>query len=133
MILLDTHAWVWWVSDAERLPRAATDAIAASLATDDPLGVSAISAWEVAMLVDRGRLELTLAVEEWIGRSHAAPELVFLPVDPWIAVRSVQLEGFPHADPADRIIVATALTLGATVVTADARIRGHGGVATVWD
>ena len=132
MILLDTHAWVWWVSDPGRIPAAAADAVASSLEKGNPVRVSAISAWEVAMLVERGRLELTLEVEEWVGRSHAAPEVEFLPVDPWIAVRSVRLAGFPHRDPADRIIVATALTHDATLVTADARLQGYEAVATVW-
>ncbi|HKJ01025.1 MAG TPA: type II toxin-antitoxin system VapC family toxin [Longimicrobiales bacterium] len=118
--------------DPTRLPSVAAEAVQASLTEGDPLQVSAISAWEVAMLVERGRLELTLDVEEWIGRSHAAPELDFVPVDPWIAVRSVRLGGFPHRDPADRIIVATALTHDATLVTADARLQGYDAVTTLW-
>jgi PIN domain nuclease of toxin-antitoxin system len=66
---------------------------------------------------------------------EAPPFLTFVPVDNRIAARSVRLEGegFPHRDPADRIIVATALGLGATVVTADARLRGYKPLATVWD
>jgi PIN domain nuclease of toxin-antitoxin system len=133
VILLDTHAWIWWVSDPERLPAASRAAVDASVAAGEPVRLSAISAWEVAMLVERDRLVLTVDVEEWIGRSHAAPELEFLPVDPWIAVRSVRLPGFPHRDPADRIIVATALTLEATLVTADARLLAYEPVETLWD
>lgn len=133
MILLDTHAWIWWVSSPDRLPAPAREAIAASLGRDEPIRVSAISAWEVAMLVERGRLDLSLTTDEWIGRSYAALEIEFLPVDPWTAVRSVTLDGFPHGDPADRMIVATALAHGATLVTADARLRGYEPVSTLWD
>ena len=133
MILLDTHAWIWWVAEPDRLPGPARHAIAGSLEAGEPVRVSAISVWEVAMLVARQRLELTLEVEEWIGRSEAAPEIVFVPVDNRIALSAVGLEDFAHRDPADRIMVATAGVLGATVVTADARMRAYGKVATVWD
>lgn len=133
MILLDTHAWIWWVSSPDRLPAPALEAIDDSVGRGEPIRVSAISAWEVAMLVDRGRLELTLATEEWIGRSYAAPEIDFLPVDPWIAARSVSLAGFPHRDPADRMIAATALAHRATLVTADGRLLGYEPLTTVWD
>lgn len=94
--------------------------------------VSCISAWEVAMLVSRDRLKLTMAVEEWIGRCEALPQVKFVPVSNAIAVRSVQLPGSFHADLADRIIVATALTLGATVITKDARIRRYPHVRSTW-
>jgi PIN domain nuclease of toxin-antitoxin system len=133
MILLDTHAWVWWVADPVRLPAPAREAIQESLEAGGPVHVSTISTWEVAMLVARGRLELTTSVEEWIGHAEAAPEIAFVPVDNRIALRSVQLEDFAHRDPADRLIVATALALGAGLVTADARLRGYGPLITIWD
>lgn len=130
MILLDTHAWVWWVSDPGQLSRPARQAIESS--APEPLRVSAISAWEVALLVARGRLELTLPVAEWVARSEALPMLQFVPVDPQIAVRSTRLPGRLHADPADRMIVATALVLGATLLTKDGRLRHYPHVTSVW-
>lgn len=133
MIVLDTHAWVWWVSDPARLPAPARADIEASLDAGVPVHVSAISAWEVAMLVARGRLELTVDVEEWVRLSEAAPEIAFVPVDNRIALRAVALEGFPHRDPADRIVAATTLETDATLVTADARLRAYGPLPTVWD
>lgn len=85
------------------------------------------------MLVARGRLELTMELGEWIARSESAPEIAFVPVDNRIALRSVGLEGFPRRDPADRLIAATALEGGATLVTADARLRGYEPLSTIWD
>jgi PIN domain nuclease of toxin-antitoxin system len=73
-----------------------------------------------------------MGADAWIAHVEALPFLRFVPVDPRIAVASVQLEGFPHRDPADRIIVATALGLGATLVTGDRRLRAYRGVKTVW-
>jgi len=133
MILLDTHAWVWWVADPSRLPAPARDAIQESLDGGAPAHVSTISTWEVAMLVARGRLELTTSVDDWVAHAEAAPEIAFVPVDNRIAIRAVQLEDFAHRDPADRLIVATALGMGATLVTADARLRAYAPLATIWD
>ena len=85
------------------------------------------------MLVARKRLEFTIDAESWITAVEALPFFTFIPLDNRIAVRSVELDGFPNRDPADRIIVATALGLGATVVTADSRLRGYKALATIWD
>lgn len=133
MILLDTHAWVWWVDDPARLPAPARQAIEESLAAGDAVLVSCISTWEVAQLVSRGRLELTVPVADWIALAESAPEIAFVPVDNRIALRSVELGGFAHRDSADRIIAATALARGATLVTADARLRAYGALTTAWD
>jgi len=133
LIVLDTHAWVWWLSRPERLPEPARAAIGESLDDGTPVHVSAISAWEVALLVERGRLELTMEVTDWISRAESAPEVRFVPVDHRVGLRAVQLPCFPHKDPADRMIVATALDLGAALVTADRRLQDYTPVATIWD
>lgn len=133
MIVLDTHALVWWVSDPRRVPLKARRLVDAASRTTDAIAVSSISIWEVALLVARGRLKLTLDTDTWIANLQALPFLTFVPVDNHIAFRSVQLEGFPHRDPADRIIVATALGLNATLVTADKRLWAYRPVATVWE
>ena len=132
MIALDTHALVWWVSDPARLGARARKAIEAAINEGDQLAVSSISTWEIAMLVAADRLELTMDVDTWVARVESYPGLTFVPVDNRIALRAVQLDGFPHRDPADRIIVATALGLGATLVTADERIREYRAVRTIW-
>ena len=133
MIVLDTHAWVWWISDPGRLPERSRRAIQESLDAGEPVHVSTMSSWEVAMLVARGRLELTMDLSEWIGRAESAPEITFVPVDNHIALRAVGLEDFPHRDPADRLIAATALLMGATLITADARLRAYEPLTTIWN
>ena len=133
VILLDTHAWVWWAADPDRLPRPARTRLSQAVGRGEPLHVSAISVWEVAMLVERGRLELTIPVEAWIARAEAAPEISFVPVEHRTALRSVLLQDFPHRDPADRIIAATALDLGAALLTGDRRLREYAPLETVWD
>lgn len=130
MILLDTHAWVWWVSDPERLSRRARGAIDKAI-PERKIHVSCISTWEIALLVARGRLELTLDIQEWVRKSEAIPCLNFIPVDNRIALKSVLLPAF-HNDPADRILVATALTLGAALVTQDEKIQDYRHVRTIW-
>ena len=131
MIVLDTHAWVWWLGEPRKLSKTATAAIEAA-ADADRLCVSAISAWEVGLLVARGRLKLTMDVEAWVAKSEALPFLEFIPVDHRIALRSTRLPEPFHADPADRMIVATALNLGADLVTKDRKLHRYPHVAAVW-
>lgn len=131
MILLDTHVWVWWLGDARRLSKAARAAIAGAL-DGDRLYVSSISAWEVGLLVARGRLKLTMEVGDWIAKAESLPFLAFVPVDNQIALESTRLPPPLHADPADRMIVATALRLGATLVTSDGKLARYPHVRTVW-
>lgn len=131
MIVLDTHAWVWWIASPERLSPSARQRIDDE-AEKAPVVVSSISAWEVALLVRKGRLELTMGVEEWITRSESLSTLRFVPVDNRIAVLSNYLPGELHEDPADRIITATTLTLGATLVTRDQKLQDYPHLETFW-
>ena len=132
MIVLDTHALVWWVADPARIPAKARRQVERAAGQPGALAVSSISIWEVAMLVARRRLELTVSVETWLAALQALPSLTFVPIDNAIAVRAVALPAFPHKDPADRFIVATALEVGGALVTADRRLRNYGQIATVW-
>jgi len=131
VIVLDTHVWVWWLSDPQKLPARARRIITEA-AGDRAIYVSAISAWEIALLVSRGRLTFTMDAEDWIGKSEALPFLHFVPVDNAIAVRSVRLTEPFHSDPADRIIVATAIIMGAPVVTSDTKIAKYPHVKSIW-
>jgi PIN domain nuclease of toxin-antitoxin system len=133
VVALDTHALVWWVSDPKRIPVKARRLIDAAIRASEPLIVSSISLWEIAMLVAHGRLELTFDTARWITHVEALPFLSFHAVDNSIARRAVDLEGFPHRDPADRMIVATALVTNATLVTADKRLRSYRPLSTAWD
>lgn len=131
MIVLDTHTWIWWIGDPDRLSEPARHRIETE-ARKDQVCISSISAWELALLVKKGRLELTVDPREWIARSESLPFLRFVPVDNRIAVLSNDLPGVFHDDPADRIIVASALTLGATLVTKDTKIRDYPSVESLW-
>lgn len=132
MIVLDTHVLVWWVtgltSELSRKARVAIDKEAAGC----EILVSSISAWEIAMLVERGRLQLTMDVEQWLDIVIEIDAVRFVPVNNRITVKSVALPGEFHKDPADRLIVATARDAAATLVTADEKIRQYAHVATIW-
>lgn len=123
MILLDTHIWIWWVNESKELSTEQQQIIASQQA--DGLGVSIISCWEVAKLVELGRLQLTLPVEEWLAAALHYPGIQLFDLSPRIAVESTQLPGVFHRDPADQIIVATARVHGLALLTADGKIRGY--------
>lgn len=131
MIVLDTHALVWWVADPAKLsPRARRAAKAGAAAKE--LAVSTISFFEISTLVRRGRLELGVDADDWFRALRSLPELVTEPVSAEIA----QLAGafgdkFP-GDPADRIIAATAKSLHAKLVTADGKLRSTADVDAIW-
>jgi PIN domain nuclease of toxin-antitoxin system len=130
VIVLDTHAWIWWVADREQLSRAARDAIEAS----DEIGISAISAWEVTMLVERGRLELDRPVQRWVRQAvDADGRFVEIPLSTSIALRAAGLgrDGM-HRDPADRFILASAHDRDARLVTKDRAIRAFAPDRTTW-
>jgi PIN domain nuclease of toxin-antitoxin system len=115
--------------DAGQLSAPARAAIEAERAAGE-IGICAITAWEIAMLVKHGRLVLAMDVEAWLNLVASLVSL--LPVDRNIAVKSVDLPGDFHKDPADRMIVATARHFGAALVTADEKIRDYPHLKTVW-
>ena len=127
MIVLDTHAWIWWTADPDRLSTRARHAI--EQATD--VGVAAISCWEVAMLVEKARLELDRDVLLWIRQALAQPRCTLLPLTAEIAVAAARL-GDGGGDPADRLIAATALGRRAPLVTKDQRLRRSKSLHTIW-
>lgn len=128
-MVLDTHVWLWWVSNPERLSETSREAMEQAVNRGQPLYVSTISTWEVALLVKKERLRLSLPVAEWVRRSQALSILEFVPVTNSIALASVDLE--MHSDPADRIIVSTALQLGQTLVTKDDKLQALS-IPTLW-
>ena len=125
LVLLDTHAWVWLLGGSDRLGPKARKAIQRSLEKDAVL-VSAMSPWEIAMLVSKGRLVLDRDVGEWVQAALALPGVRLEPLSPQIAVASTRLPGSLHSDPADRIIAATARHLGATLITEDRLLLDYG-------
>ena len=131
MIVLDTHALVWWVSGDLTLSKKAKTAIERER-DGGAIIVSSISAWEIAMLVERQRLFLSMDVGSWLATAGQIEAVRFLPVDVEIAIKSAGLPGEFHKDPADRMIVATARKLAAPLVTKDEKIRAYAHVKTIW-
>lgn len=122
VIVLDTHVWVWWADGGIHLPPTYQTLIQAEAAHG--LGVCAISCWEVAKLVERGRLQLSLPVDQWLAQAVHAP-FQLLPLTPEIAADSTRLPGNFHRDPADQMIVATARHYQCPLVTLDGLIRAY--------
>ena len=119
MLLLDTHVLIWLVEGNERLGSDALKTINQSLA-DGQLGVAAISFWEIAMLIEKGRLEFCIELDTW-RHDLLQDGLQEVPLTGSAAIQAGKFKDF-HGDPADRMIVATALERGATLVTADKKI-----------
>jgi PIN domain nuclease of toxin-antitoxin system len=130
-IVIDTCCWIWLASRRAKLSKAATEATSRAGGAGT-LHLSAISCWEVAKLVEKGKLAFTIPVAEWIDRALSLDGLVLEPLSPKICVQSTQLPGVFHGDPADQLIVATARVLGMPVVTADKRMRDYAHVPSIW-
>jgi PIN domain nuclease of toxin-antitoxin system len=132
LIVLDTHALLWWVGgDTARLGTRAKREIESERKSGE-IVVSSITAWEIALLVSRGRLGLAADVDLWLANVARVDGLRFAPVDNAIAVAAVKLPGEIHRDPADRIIVATARHYNASLVTGDGQLRAYPHVRTIW-
>lgn len=128
MILLDTHAWIWWADAPSKLSPAAARAIAA----EQRIGIAAISCWECGVLIAKGRIRFDRPLRDWFRQALSLPGAELLPLTPDVASRAVELGGAFHGDPADRIIVATAIEESVSLVTKDHRIRHYPAVTTIW-
>jgi PIN domain nuclease of toxin-antitoxin system len=122
LILLDTHIWVWWVSHSRQLSPSSRRIVEADA---ERFSLSVISCWEVAKLVQYGRLELDRPVLEWIESALSLPNLELLPLTPAVVVESTQLPEPFHRDPADQIIVATARLYKIPLLTEDSKILDY--------
>ena len=131
MILLDTHTLIWWVSADAALSTRAKDAIDDALGSSEIL-ISSITAWEIAMLVTRERLVLSMDVESWLATVAQIDNVRFIAINNDIAIKSTQLPGNFHKDPADRMIVATARKFSIPLVTKDEKILAYPHVKKIW-
>jgi len=122
VIILDTHVWVWWLDGGIQLSADYLSFIRAE--EPNGLAVAAISCWEVAKLVELGRLRLAWPVDQWLVQA-LQPPVQLLPLSPEVAVASTQLPAPFHRDPADQLIVATARLYGCPLVTLDRLIRAY--------
>jgi PIN domain nuclease of toxin-antitoxin system len=121
--VLDTHIWVWWVHSDAQLPN--NQRIYLQTHEAQGLGVSIISCWEVAKLVEYNRLKLPCPVADWLDQALVYPGIRLLDLTPRIVVESTQLPGTFHRDPADQMIVASARVHKCALMTVDAKILAY--------
>jgi PIN domain nuclease of toxin-antitoxin system len=124
-ILLDTHVLIWLVngdSAISQMFRKEVDLVSQK----SSILISPITIWEIGMLVEKGRIELEMDCHEWVERILALPGIQLAPLSPRIAIQSTRLPGNLHADPADRILIATAHIEDAVLITADKKILAYG-------
>jgi PIN domain nuclease of toxin-antitoxin system len=125
-LLLDTHYWIWLQAGArEHFTGPALKAIERAAGQGNLL-LSVISVWELGMLEAKGRIRLTSTCERWVKDALAMPGLSLAPLTPEIALDSSRLPAPFHGDPADRIIVATARSAAARLLTRDAKLIAYG-------
>lgn len=129
--LLDTHAWLWWVTDDRRLSRRARTAIDTAQ-RDDNVWLSLISVWEIAKKVEKHQLVLDRPLSDWLDAATSMPGLQLAELTRPILVDSCALPPPFVGDPADQIIVATARYHRAIVVSKDRRIRQYAHARTLW-
>jgi PIN domain nuclease of toxin-antitoxin system len=122
VIVLDTHILIWWVNQSDWLRAGTVERIETE---SDAVAVSAISLWEIAKLVQGGRLQLSMPVEDWIEQALAYPKVVVVPLSPDIVVDSTRLPPPFHKDPADELIVASARVLACPLITYDGKILNY--------
>jgi PIN domain nuclease of toxin-antitoxin system len=128
--VVDTHVLLWWLEQPKRLSKAQRRLLARNDPAH-PLGVSDVTLLEIALLVEAGRVRLTLPLDEWLSRATASPRVNVCAVTPAIAAELAALATTRGWDPADRIIVSTARVLGVPLVTSDLRIIDSGLVPTI--
>jgi PIN domain nuclease of toxin-antitoxin system len=128
--LLDTHIWLWWITADARLP-ARVQAVLTGLPGDQRPYVSEISLWEVAMLVERGRIALRVSLERWLELASHPRSVRLVPITPAIAAATAALPSTFHRDPADRLILASCRVLAVPLLSQDDRIL-RSRLATRW-
>ena len=129
--VLDTHAWVWWVTNDRRLSSRVRAAIERA-AKRGELHLSIFSVWELAKKIEKGQLTLDRPLDEWLDAALSAEGLQVTELNRLILVDSCRLPQPYHGDPADRIIVATTRSLSATLITKDSRLQDYTHVRTTW-
>ena len=129
--LLDTHVWIWWNIQPQKLSRKILALIKKKDRYDELL-LSAISPWEFSKLLEKGRIGISCDPERWINLALDMPKLRLVPLYPVLAYHSTTLPQPFHGDPADQIIVATAREENATILTRDKIIREYKHVRSLW-
>lgn len=129
MIVLDTHAWAWWIGSRQKVGKSARLAIEKA----DRIGIPAISIWEIAIKAEARQWKFDQPYDEWVEQGlNLDRRFELLPLSPAISIGAVRLS-WNHGDPADRFIVATARVHDASLVTSDERIHESKLVHCIWD
>ena len=129
MIVLDSHALLWWTLDPKRLS-AKAQTICSKIEVQGAY-ISSISIWELGVKVRNGKLDIGMSIREYPERIGRLGCLEIIPVDVSIWIRNLELD-WDHRDPADRTIVATALSLNQPLLTKDEAIRSFGKIEYIW-
>lgn len=130
-VLLDTHAWLWYSAEPEKLSDAARETIQREKGRRG-LILSVISCWEIAKLVQKSKLKFSIPCRDWISSALQMAGVSLCALTPEIAVESTELPGSFHGDPADQIIVATARTMGIAILSKDRKILDYPHVPSLW-
>lgn len=122
--LVDTHIWLWHLNGDPTLPSRVKKVIDAC-ALENELYISAISVWEIAMLVSKNKIILNTSCHAWVNKSLSLPGISLIPLSPEIAIESCILPGNFHGDPADRIIVASAKIENLCLISRDEKLHTY--------
>lgn len=123
-LLLDTHVWIWLMLGDERLNLSFRNVVEQN--KEEHILISAISVWELGMLVEKKRIQLEIDCLDWVEEALASSNILFVPLTPRISIQSTRLPETPHGDPADRILIATAHENNAILITHDQKILDYG-------
>jgi PIN domain nuclease of toxin-antitoxin system len=124
-LLLDTHVWIWLMIGDERLSSSFRRTVE-QYKEKELILISAISVWELGMLVEQRRIQLEIDTLDWAEQAFESPHINLMPLTPRIAIQSSRLPGLIHGDPADRILIATASEHNAILITHDQKILDYG-------
>jgi PIN domain nuclease of toxin-antitoxin system len=127
MILLDTHAWIYYLGDPDALSAPAMNAISQS----ETIGLSIMSCMEAAILIRKGKIQIDQSLENWMEQMTNVYRLEILPITPSIVIRANSFSDF-HPDPADRIIAATSIAHGIPLITKDRILTSRKDIQTIW-
>jgi len=128
LILLDTHTWIWWVDGNKKLKEWQFKILKEN--ENSGLGVSVISCWEIAKLVELQRIKFSCSINEWMEKALAYPGIHLFELTPEITIESTMLPGEFHKDPADQLIVATARIHNIFLLSSDKKILNYDYVKT---
>ncbi|MFZ1320857.1 MAG: type II toxin-antitoxin system VapC family toxin [Ignavibacteria bacterium] len=128
MILLDTHIWVWWVSDISKLGTEILELISNNEETG--ISISIISIWEVTKLIEKNKIKIKIPLEEWMDEAIKYPGMNVLNLSKEIILNTTALKNF-HKDPADQLIVSTSIINNIPLLTMDRKILDYPYVETI--